>query len=420
MISKKILYLYSGQEHQSTPGFFLPKHNPDNMKRIVPLVMFALSVAGGLRAQTLDEMLSVKPAVECSDIAVNSSAYYVKYMHECKLDSVRVILDYWETKCGVNEPIYRARVLLALQEGKFGDYFFSDAPLWYIFNYDTRLDMIRAGYYYAYDRDRPLYGYIRPGGEFDEFTMWLGGEMMKKYEPGSVEYLVAEFYSEYGSSEELFLKLQTDEYSGTALGKEYRSTVRLQLDKGDLHYAFVGGVWVPSGDLAELGVHPEFGFLMGFKQKRMSYDLAMIFKFGKPGKPYMAKREGVWEETDEFFGGYIGLEVGYDILQARRHEIQLSGGVAFDGIDVFKEDKKNNLKAVSANSLNLNVGVGYRFYTGRDFYLGLRARYNFVDYSRNGNIKQAGNVVTLGLQVGWLNNPVKKQYLDVLQYRYRK
>lgn len=390
------------------------------MKKLLMLAALVLAITGGLRAQTLDEMLSARPAVDCSDIAYNSSVYYVKYMTEGKLDSVHVILDYWEEKCGVREPVYRARVLTALHEGTFNDVYFSESPFWYVFNYENRMAMMRAGNYFNYDNDKAQYGYLRPGDEFDEYTMWLGGEMMKKYEPGSAEYLMAEFYSGEGNADMFLDKLQTGEYSGTAPGREYRRLVDEALDDSDWHYAFMGGAWVPSGDLAELGIHPEVGFAMGGKFKRMNIDLFMNFKFGKPKNPYMAKRDGEWEMTDHFFGGYIGLEAGYDILQTRKHEVQIGGGIAFDGIDVLGEDKENDIKGVSANALNLNLGLGYRFYTSRNFYVGLRARYNFVDYSRSGNIRLGGNVVTIGLQIGWLHNLFKQYRLDMLRYKHRK
>ena len=382
--------------------------------------MLFMAAVGSLRAQSLDEMLSQRPAVDCSDIAFNSSRYYVKYMMEGNLDSVRIILDYWEDKCGVREPIYRARVLMELQQGTFDDIYFSDSPFWYIINYDNRMAMMRTGNYFHYDNDKALYGYLRPGDEFDEYTMWLGGEMMKKYEPGSAEYLMAEFYSKAGTADELMDKLQTEEYSSTALGGEYRNLVDGILGEGEMHAAIVTGAWVPSGDLAELGVHPELGFSFGYKKKRMNYDLFLIMKFGKPKNPYLAKRNGEWEMTDHFFGGYIGFEAGYDVIQRRRHELQLSGGVAFDGFDVLEENKDYDLKGVSANALNLNVGVGYRFYTGPNFYIGLRARYNVVDYSSSGKIKLSGNVITVGVQIGFLENAMKKHNLEALRYNYRK
>ena len=70
-------------------------------------------------SQDFEEMLSRKPVVDCRTVSYNAGIHYVRYMEENKFDSLRLLLDYWEDKCGKQEPIVRGRILLALREHAF-------------------------------------------------------------------------------------------------------------------------------------------------------------------------------------------------------------------------------------------------------------------------------------------------------------
>jgi len=98
----------------------------------------------------------------------------------------------------------------------------------------------------------------------------------------------------------------------------------------------------------------------------------------------------------------------------------LTGGVAFDGFDALTEDKDNDLKAESTWTYNFNFGLGYRYYVTNKFYLGLRGKYNIVDYALNNVIDFTGNPITIQFTIGGVNNVLRNNNLKALKYKLRK
>jgi hypothetical protein len=64
------------------------------------------------------------------------------------------------------------------------------------------------------------------------------------------------------------------------------------------------------------------------------------------------------------------------------------------------------------------MGIGYRYYLTQYSYLGLRAKYNYVDYTRNDVIGLKGNVVTFEFSYGGLLD-VSEFFLKGLDYKRR-
>ncbi|HHT04038.1 MAG TPA: hypothetical protein GX005_06955, partial [Bacteroidales bacterium] len=175
------------------------------LKLIIIITLLSTTSFG----QDFDNLMT-KKQVDCSDISYNSGLYFIEYVQENKLDSAKYLLEYWEAKCGMREPIYRAKILLALKQNEFNDSLFSDGSLNYIYNYQNRMDMIKYANYYSYDNYKPYYGFIPPGQEFDTFTQDLAKTLMGKYNPESIEYLITEFYGV--NSDTILSKIQTKDY----------------------------------------------------------------------------------------------------------------------------------------------------------------------------------------------------------------
>jgi hypothetical protein len=366
-------------------------------------------------AQDFDNMM-VKKQLDCSDVSYNSALLFEIFFTENKLDSAKNLLSYWEGKCGRREPIQRAKILLALKENNYQDSLLSENILYYVFNYQNRMDMIKYNNFYDYDNYKPYYSFIPVGQEFDKFTQKEFEILKSAYNTNQIEYLWSEFYSD--NSDTIFSKLQSGNYEST-LETEYNKVVKKYASLPDYHLSWITGIWIPTGKLKTLGVHPELGFQAGVKYKKMSYDLTMSFRFLKSANEYYAKRRktDVWEATGHFFGGYIGFDVGRDIYTKKKHELQIIGGIAADGFDALEENKDLNLKSASVWSYNFNLGLGYRYYFSKGLYLGLRAKYNVVDYKLGKVVDLTGNTVTIQFIVGGLSNAIKDNNLKALKYK---
>lgn len=389
------------------------------MKRFLLII---LTLACGATAYSQDfERLMTKRQVDCSDISYNSSLLLIEYLEADKIDSAGQLLRYWEQKCGMREPIFRAKILLALNNDAYSDSLLTKGTLANVYNYQNRMDMIKYGTYFSYDNYMSYYGFVPPGQEFDDYTLELAARLKQNYQPGTMPFLLAEFYS--ANYDTIFSEIQADDYGQNNLTTEYKKAVDHYRNMGEFHMAWITGIWIPNGALKVLGNHPELGFQMGAKQNKMNYDFTILIKFLDTPEKYFATRKkngNVPQLTDHFLGGYIGLDVGRDLVAKNGHELQLTGGIALDGFDALEEDKDNDLKAASTWTYNFNLGLGYRYYITNTFYLGLRAKYNLTDYSLNKVVDLKGNVVTVQFMIGGVNNIFRNNNLKQLKHKIRK
>jgi hypothetical protein len=171
------------------------------------------------------------------------------------------------------------------------------------------------------------------------------------------------------------------------------------------NWALISGIWIPFGELKIMGNHPQIGFQFGVKHRKMNYDLSFIFTTEESRDYFYVKRPSGdnMELSHRFFGGYLGLDIGRDILCINAHELQLNGGIALEGIDVLEENKNKNLPPAFVWSYNFNIGLGYRYYFANSMYLGIKLKYNVVDYTLNKVIDYNGNTFTLHFMIGGLN-----------------
>ncbi len=387
------------------------------MKKIILLTMLCLSI--NAFAQDFDKLLT-KKQYDCEDISYNSALLFEQYFTESKLDSAKSLLTYWESKCGLREPVLRAKLLLAINDNEFENLLLPEKSLNYIFNYQNRMDMAKYNNPHLYDNYKSYYGYIPINQEYDNFTKRTFENLKLNYDSADMEYLLCEFYSI--NHDTIFSKIQTGEYDDSPISKEYKQITNEYLKQPEFHASLILGAWIPTGGITKLGTHPEIGYQIGFKQRKFNYDLTMSFKFLNSANDYYARR-GALEElelTNNFFGGHIGFDLGYDIYAKNGNEIQLTGGIAYDGFDALEQDEELDLKSATVSSYNFSLGFSYRFYITNQTYIGLRAKYNIVDYTLNEIVDFTGNPITVQLLIGNVSNYFRNNNLKSLKYPLRR
>lgn len=205
------------------------------------------------------------------------------------------------------------------------------------------MNVYKSGNNNLYDNaEKYYYGYVPIGKEYDTFTGKAFSELRANYSEDRVENLLCQFYTD--ASDTIYTKLQTQVFKNTRLSKEYYDIVNYYSNSLTSYADFVSGIWIPTGKLSILGVHPEIGLILGWKYKKFSYDIDLGVRILNSPNRYLAKRPetGVYEYTNKFFGAYIGFVLLRDIFVDRYNEIKLLAGVAFDGFDAL--DKDNYLK----------------------------------------------------------------------------
>lgn len=370
-------------------------------------------------AQEGIERQMTEKAPNCEDIAFNCSQLVEKYYISANIDSVYMILAYWEDKCGLSEPIFRMYILLAIRDGKFSESLYDSSVIDHIGRFSDRVKCKAPVDSYLYYQI--YFSYVQINGSFDKLTGQIAGDLLDRQDENSLEYLFCNLYA--GNADLFYNELQCkDKYNGTKLKEYYFKLVNESLNLYEFNIAIYSGVWVPFSRANTLGVHPIIGLDAGCKYRKFIFNLSMYLKFAKTPNDYMVVVEdSVWA-TDYFFGGYVGLDIEREIIKFGNNEIDLLLGVGYDGFGALDyslaDASTENDVGKTINSLNINTGIGYRYNFKGHGYLGVRGKYNFVNYKNIGGTDLSGNTASIVVIIGGFSNNKKYSGLKTLNYKY--
>lgn len=354
---------------------------------------------------------------QCDSVSVISSEKLMYYFNKNDFDSVELVLNSWETVCGKTEPIVRLRILLAIYGGYFSEEIYDSTVVDYVINYMNRMEVTSVENTF---NDYPGYfGYIPIRGDFDYFTQSLADTLLTRSFYNPIELFFSELYANVSTN--ALSPIQSDTiFLGTEFRDYYFERVNKYRYKPDFHYSISSGIWIPFDNATLLGNHPTIGFQAGIRVKKMTYNVALSFKFGKSKNDYEIMIDGNTQITNEFFGGYIAADIEREIFRFRKYEFDLLGGVGYDSFDAVTvntedADPDNDVSHV-IGSVNMNFGLGFRYYLKYNRYIGLQGKYNFVNYNNPGGTNLAGNTVNITVIFGRFFNSRKDYYLNQLRY----
>jgi hypothetical protein len=367
------------------------------------LTLFFLFSIGSLAQDT-------ETGYDCSTASFTYSQRFIDAYQNEGIDSAKTVYNEWVGVCGLREVTNRAYLLIALATGEIIGVKGLEQQYQFMFLYRDRLE--NAENVYVYDYNRPFYGYIPIGKEYDAFTASAFDELQNDYNP-DYQFLLDVYSNEAGVR---FSDLLSEQYATTTLAAYYQEDFEEVTSIADGSYSIYTGLWLPNDEQAVLGPHPEIGLTGGLQKGKWSYSVLLAFKFLQSREPYLARREtsDPFEETQKFFGGTIALDLGYTVFDTDNSDIRLSGGVGYDGFDVFNEEDGQD--ALSVGSLLLYGGAEYRYKLKNGTYLGLFARLSRVDYSRGGRVQIDATPLTIGISYGSVSNALKQARLKRLQY----
>ncbi|MBT8258761.1 MAG: hypothetical protein KJO49_09845 [Bacteroidia bacterium] len=167
------------------------------------------------------------------------------------------------------------------------------------------------------------------------------------------------------------------------------------IKKTIFHYDFFIGTFIPTQKLELLGVKPAVGVSFGINSERMTYDLTLEMRFGKTKNSYELAN---LEMTNNYFGGYLGIDVMRDIWTGKKNQVLFFVGGGADLFEIepgdyrdpnfveyilFGEDQIQTKSSRNIFSHNFNFGLTFRFFNKKKNYYAIRYRYNMVDYNSN-------------------------------------
>lgn len=335
---------------------------------------------------------------DCDDIMFNLSKLIPDYYNAGKKDSAIVLSEYWLDNCGNNKMVL---LINLIKMSKNEDYVLPS-------NYN---DIIYRKFYVDYSYNNIYYSdsrskYAKRLIDFSKFQYNLLDSLANNHPLPETDRLIMKALA--NDKEPLIEKLKNKAFPNTPIQMQYDSTQEALRNANQLHMALSSGIWIPQSKASLLGNHPYIGFKVGGKSKRILYDMVLAIRFLKSANDYNVISEGMLTSTNEFTGGYIGIDMGYAIVNNTDSEVDFIGGIAYDGFTAISANTNNDQQAVSVNSLNLNLGLAYRFYYTENAYLGLEAKYSFLNYKNKGGTDFDGNTFSIGINWGFsasVDNP---------------
>jgi hypothetical protein len=374
--------------------------------------LFTTLASTAQEAPNLEHLLTNQVA-DCRDIVCNCQNLMPRLAHQENTDSLWLVLQYWVNKCGESEQTLRMEILLNLKDKTFYEANYKNDLLDLLLTYKNRVEYLKANTANAGNNPDIFY---KSAVDFDAFTASYARELAKENDPHTLEYLLCEYYA--NNFDPLLSALRRNKVPHTAIQKSYAESVNKAVNEPEGNLAVIGEWWMPTQGASKLGPHPGLGLQLGIKHKKIMVDVTGILRFVKARNEYEVYHQNTVMTTRRFLGGYLGLDIGRELWRKGKSELALVGGIGYDGFEAIPEDVDAGIKSKSINSLNINLGLGYRYYyKDGGQYLSLQPRINAVNYANKAGSDLSGNTVSIRLIWGFSANEFREQTLKQLGAR---
>ncbi|HEV8507954.1 MAG TPA: hypothetical protein VGQ53_21270 [Chitinophagaceae bacterium] len=337
-------------------------------------------------AQSVQERMTQKHPT-CTDVFLNAMNIMPELYRHKYFDSLHTALTIWKTSCGNIPEVGCTVLLLSIEESTFDERRMDSSTIDLLVNYA----------YSFRHRNAPN----TPVGERSFFTFistWASLLPKENHLDNNEKFICRVFFGEIDNPVK---EIRNNRLMYSSFANILHENETAQRSGFRTNYAFLGGIWIPIGDLSLLGNHPSFGFQFGARDNSNQLDLTLQFRFSKAANTYTIKRNNGYYDLNNYFGGYVGLDYTYYLVNKLNFDLGLLGGIGYDGFDITSENYNyDDLKPLSIGSFNANGGFKLNYYLTTSFYIGLQARYNFINYVNHGGSSMAGDAFSIDLIIG--------------------
>ena len=316
------------------------------------------------------------------------------YRHKF-FDSLAAALAIWKSSCGNIPEVGCTSLLLSIEESTFDERKMDSSTIDLLVNYS-----------YAFGHKYRLSPAEKEKSFFTFISTWAG-LLLKERPLDKNEKFICEVLA--GEIDNPVKEIRTDPVKYSSFANILAENEKSQRSGFRTNYAFLGGIWIPMSDLSLLGNHPSFGFQFGVRDNDNQFDLTLQFRFSKSANTYTIMRNGGYYDLNNYFGGYVGLDYTRYFVNKINFDVGLLAGVGYDGFDITSDNYNYDyLKPLSIGSFNANAGFKLNYFLTTSFYIGLQARYNFINYVNHGGTSLNGDAFSVDLIVGGNNKKVRK------------
>jgi len=355
-------------------------------KRIFCFALFSAVLLAVANGQSIQEKMTQRPA-SCQDVFKNAMNILPELQQNRYFDSLGAALAIWKKSCGDIPEVGCTALLLSIEESTFDGRKMDSSTIDLLVNYS-----------YAYRHRKSL---KTPQGEwsFFSFISTWASSLIKERRLDKNEKFICQVFA--GEIDNPVKEIRDDPMKYPAFTNILAKNERSQRSGFRTNYAFLGGIWIPMSDLSLLGNHPSFGFQLGARDNSNQLDITLQFRFSKSANPYTIMRNNGYYDLNNYFGGYVGLDYTRYLVNKINFDLGLLGGVGYDGFDITSENYNYDaLRPLSIGSFNANAGFKLNYFLTTSFYVGLQARYNFINYINHGGTSMSGDAFSVDLIVG--------------------
>ena len=400
------------------------------MKKVYFLVAVTLFFASIGHAQiTADvvEQMMTKRAITCQDVEFNAVSMIPRLYNEGKWDTLDAVLDYTGRYCGTYEFMVTLEMLRSIKNNSFKEeitdlYGVKNPPVrqerasFYRKNILAYLHSYREGVDILYNAPNYFNYTVKAYNDYYAFIHNLAASLVSKPGLSPVEQFLVRYYTAPDTL--MFAELADTIYKGTQIYAAYSA----QTDNGGLTYALTAGMWSPQGHMAVLGNHPYVGMQAGSKSHNYFFDLEAQFRFINSTQSHTILFDDTLHDSKRYFAMFLGGDIGYSFVHTKHSELEMLIGFAYDFVDLWPNpnyDKSNtSYPDKTVGTLNFNAGMQYKLYLKHAAnsnietrsYIGLQARYNFMNYQNTGGTDLRGSALTVGVIWGGILKPVHHYY----------
>ncbi len=357
----------------------------------------------------LDHLMT-RRYIDCRDVNYNCTILLPDYYQKGKLDSVAMLIKYWEQKCShYSDPkIYHIKFLLSFTTPTFEEKnnkksFFEEQILY---------------------RKMRMFG--SPDQSFRKFSLYdidtshlhfiqsLAKEALTK-ELNPTEKVLVRLYLDTTMTANL-RQLERKEYNNSKIQQEYfafKDSIFRALQFGlgcSLSY------FNPLGANKILGNQMALGVSMNWKKHKNLFSLVADFKLGASKQQYYTVHKDSLVASKQLNGIYSAAEYSRILVQKNKFELlsHLGFGIARIMPISLPEGSKDNTDKKIIRSPDLNFGFSFRYSATGFAFWGVQAQYHFLNFKNKGGTDISGNAFSLKLVLGILNNEAKRDFMQFL------
>jgi hypothetical protein len=347
-----------------------------------------------LPVELTEEYFTRLDELGCTELNAFAYREIPRYVLSDRPDLLYELVLYWEDRCLVTEPVFRIKVLGSIWDGAFDEGMYGEEALdRLIERYDPPVKSKHPDLRAAYD----------------EFTVSFADQLLPHVPRGSLE----EFYCLYykGETAQAWAMLESEDLEDTWLRYYYDEEVQYLTRTNSVPtLAVTGGGWWPSGNVEFVGDKPLVGFMSGVRWPNWLARFVLEVRVGRSDEPYWVDEDGYFGRSDRFDAVLIGGEFGRILFKNGRHNVDLFAGVGFDGVKPFMEED------FILATVNVNLGLGYRFFVGKDrnWILGADLRHEWMGDRNESTRSMSGTAWSTRFSLGFAFNEGREARLEQL------